>query len=93
MEGDIKACFDKISHDWLLAHIPMEKTMLRKWLKAGFMDKHTLYPTDEGTPQGGIASPVIANLTLDGLEKLLKDRFPKPNNGHNAKVNFVTKRR
>src|SRR6266700_778049 len=89
LEGDIKACFDKISHDWLLAHIPMEKTMLRKWLKAGFMDKHTLYPTDEGTPQGGIASPVIANLTLDGLEKLLKDRFLKPNNGHNAKVNFV----
>ncbi len=89
LEGDIKACFDKISHDWLLAHIPMEKTMLRKWLKAGFMDQHTLYPTDEGTPQGGIASPVIANLTLDGLEKMLNDRFPKPNNGHNAKVNFV----
>ncbi len=89
LEGDIRSCFDKLSHDWLLAHIPMEKTMLKKWLKAGFMDKQTLYPTEEGTPQGGIASPVIANLALDGLEKVLNERFPKPKNGYNAKVNFV----
>ena len=89
LEGDIRACFDKISHDWLLTHIPMEKPILRKWLKAGFMEKHILHPTDEGTPQGGIASPVIANLTLDGLEKVLNDHFPKPKNGYNAKVNFV----
>jgi RNA-directed DNA polymerase len=89
LEGDIRACFDKISHDWLIAHIPMEKPMLKKWLKAGFMEKHTLHPTDEGTPQGGIASPIIANMALDGLEKLLNDRFPKPKNGYNAKVNFV----
>lgn len=89
LEGDIRACFDTISHDWLLAHIPMEKPMLRKWLKAGFMDKHTLHPTNEGTPQGGVASPVIANVALDGLEKVLNERFPKPKNGYNAKVNFV----
>jgi RNA-directed DNA polymerase len=89
LEGDIRACFDKISHDWLLTHIPMEKPILRKWLKAGFMEKHILHPTDEGTPQGGIASPVIANLTLDGLEKVLNDHFPKPKHGYNAKVNFV----
>ena len=56
LEGDIRACFDTISHGWLLTHIPMEKTMLRKWLKAGFMEKQTLYPTDEGTPQGGIGA-------------------------------------
>src|SRR2546423_10302929 len=61
LEGDRRSCFDNLSHDWLLAHSPMEKTMLKKWLKAGFMDKQTLYPTEEGTPQGGIASPVIAN--------------------------------
>jgi RNA-directed DNA polymerase len=42
LEGDIKACFDRISHEWLLAHIPMDKSMLRKWLKAGFMDKQVL---------------------------------------------------
>ena len=64
LEGDIRACCDGISHDWLLAHIPMETAMLRKWLKAGFMEKHVLYPTETGVPQGGIASPVIANLAL-----------------------------
>jgi len=62
LEGDIKSCFDKISHEWLLAHAPMDKTILRKWLKAGFMEKHVLHPTDEGTPQGGICSPALANL-------------------------------
>jgi len=45
LEGDIKGCFDAISHAWLLAHIPMDKTMLKKWLKAGYMEKHGLYPT------------------------------------------------
>jgi RNA-directed DNA polymerase len=56
LEGDIRACFDGISHDWLLAHIPMETAMLQKWLKAGFMEKHVLSPTETGVPQGGIAS-------------------------------------
>jgi RNA-directed DNA polymerase len=46
LEGDIKGCFDAISHEWLLLHIPMEKTILEKWLKAGFMEKHVLYPTE-----------------------------------------------
>jgi group II intron reverse transcriptase/maturase len=71
LEGDIKACFDKISHTWLEAHIPMEKSILQKWLKAGFIEKRVLKPTEEGTPQGGICSPVIANLALDGLEAKL----------------------
>src|SRR6266699_3332695 len=64
LEGDIRSCFDRISHEWLLAHIPLEKTILRKWLKAGFIDKYVLHATEEGTPQGGICSPVLANLTL-----------------------------
>lgn len=50
LEGDIKSCFDRISHDWLLAHVPMDKAILRKWLKAGFMEKHAFHPTDDGTP-------------------------------------------
>ncbi len=58
LEGDIRACFDGISHEWLLAHIPMERAMLHKWLKAGFVDKHVLYPTEAGTPQGGIVTPL-----------------------------------
>jgi RNA-directed DNA polymerase len=90
LEGDIKGCFDAISHDWLLTHIPMEKVILRKWLKAGYMEKHVLYPTEEGTPQGGIISPVLANMTLDGLERKLMGLFPKTTvPGIAAKVNFI----
>ncbi len=48
----------------------MDKVMLRKWLKAGYMERNVLHPTEAGTPQGGICSPVIANLVLDGLEAL-----------------------
>ena len=89
-EGDIKSCFDRISHEWLLAHIPMDKTILRKWLKAGFMEKQVLHATEEGTPQGGICSPVLANLTLDGLERRLRERYPKATAlSRKAKVNLV----
>jgi RNA-directed DNA polymerase len=90
LEGDIRACFDGIRHEWLLAHIPMDTAMLHKWLKAGFIDKHVLYPTEAGVPQGGICSPVIANLALDGLERLLRAYYP-PNTrrAQHAKVNVV----
>ena len=76
LEGDIKSCFDRISHDWLLAHVPMDRTTLRKWLKAGYLDKHVLHETTDGTPQGGIVSPALANCALDGMERLLKEKFP-----------------
>jgi len=74
---DIKACFDHLSHKWLLAHIPMDKTVLRKWLKAGFMEDGMLFPTKEGVPQGGCISPTITNLALDGLERQLRQGFVK----------------
>jgi len=77
LEGDIKSCFDKISHEWLMDNIPLEKAILRKWLKAGYMEKNVLYPTEEGTPQGGVASPVLANMTLDGLERRLRETYPR----------------
>ena len=77
LEGDIKGCFDHISHDWLLSHIPMDKGILAKWLKCGFVFKGGLYPTEEGTPQGGIISPTLANMTLDGLQTLLAERFKR----------------
>jgi RNA-directed DNA polymerase len=81
LEGDIKACFDKISHEWLLTHVPMDRQVLGQWLKAGFLEKHVWFATTEGTPQGGIVSPALANWTLDGLQRLLDDHFaqtPKP---------------
>src|SRR5262249_3627401 len=75
LEGDIKSCFDRISHDWLVTHIPMNRVILRKWLQAGFLEKGVWYATTDGTPQGGIISPVLANLTLDGLDQRLRERF------------------
>jgi len=90
LEGDIRACFDGISHDWLLAHIPMDKSVLRKWLKTGFIDQSILYPTEAGTPQGGPLSPVLANLALDGLEGTLRKQYPSTTvKGQRAKVNLV----
>jgi len=75
LEGDIKSCFDRISHKWLLANIPMDARILRQWLEAGYWEKGRLFPTQEGTPQGGIISPLLANLTLDGMEKALRSRI------------------
>ena len=93
LEGDIQSCFDKISHPWLLSPIPMEKTILNTWLKAGYMDKSVLYPTEDGTPQGGISSPVLANMALDGLERILRKKYPhsgpKALTGMNKHVNLM----
>ncbi len=68
-EADIKGCFDNISHQWILQQIPLNKKVLTQWLKAGYLDKKRWFPTVSGTPQGGIISPTIANMVLDGLEK------------------------
>jgi RNA-directed DNA polymerase len=89
LEGDIKSCFDNISHEWLLENIPMERNILRRWLKAGYMEQHVLHPTEEGTPQGGIISPVLANMALDGLEKYLREHLPQYQKGQRVKVNLV----
>lgn len=76
LEADIKGCFDNISHDWLLSYIPIDKAILKGWLKAGYMSQKVLHPTNSGTPQGGIISPVLANMTLDGLGKILSEKYP-----------------
>ena len=72
LEADIQGCFDHINHAWLVRHVPMNKTILRKWLKAGVVHQGRLSPTEEGTPQGGIISPTLANMCLNGLETDLK---------------------
>ena len=73
LEGDIKSCFDNISHDWLCVHIPMDTKILKAWLKSGIMENGKFKPTTRGTPQGGIISPVLANMALDGMEEILRD--------------------
>lgn len=84
LEGDIKACFDEISHDWLLQNIPTDKQLLKAWLKAGYWERKQLFPTEAGTPQGGLLSPLLANLTLDGMEAAVK-----AGTGLKDKVHFV----
>ena len=76
LEADIASCFDEISHSWILENIPVDKRMLTQWLGAGFLDKGELYPTVRGTPQGGIISPIIMNMTLDGLEYCARRAVP-----------------
>ena len=97
LEGDIKGCFDNISHQWLIDNVPMDKSILKQFLKAGYIFDRQLFQTDAGTPQGGIISPILANMTLDGIENLLADKYHikrksgRTNNDHAAKykVNFV----
>jgi RNA-directed DNA polymerase len=97
LEGDIKGCFDNINHDWLLDKIPMDTSILKQFLKAGFVYKRHLNPTIAGTPQGGIISPILANMTLDGMEMAISSVYHvgkngKPENKYRNnphKVNFL----
>jgi len=90
LEGDIKACYDRISHEWLLANVPMDKKLLRRWLKAGFIEKSVFKATEEGVVQGGPISPALANFALDGLEKKRREKYPKASaRSRRAKVNLV----
>jgi RNA-directed DNA polymerase len=84
LEGDIRSCFDEINHAWLLRHIPTDTKVLGQWLRAGYLDKGRLYSTLAGTPQGGIISPVLANMTLDGLEAAVRKAVPR-----RTKVNVI----
>jgi len=84
LEGDIKGCFDNISHEWMLGNIVMDKVVLRKWLKAGYVENGITYATKKGTPQGGIISPTLSNMTLDGLEEAVHSALPR-----RSRVNFV----
>ena len=84
LEADIAGCFDNISTKWLLDNIPMDKTILRMWLKAGYVENGITYPSKKGTPQGGIISPTLANMTLDGLEEVVRSAVPR-----RSRVNFI----
>ena len=91
LEGDIQACFDKINHEWLMQNVPMgDKHILRAWLKAGYRHAGAFHNTVEGTPQGGIISPTLANITLDGLERRLAPWTSRSTTkSRQAKVHYV----
>jgi RNA-directed DNA polymerase len=79
LDADIAKCFDRIDHEALLAKAnaaPAIARQLRAWLKAGVLDGEALFPSEQGTPQGGAISPLLANIALHGLEDLVRERFP-----------------
>jgi RNA-directed DNA polymerase len=79
LDADIAKCFDKIDHEALLKKLntfPTIRRQVRAWLQAGVMDGKQLFPTSEGTPQGGVISPLLANIALHGMEQWIKQAFP-----------------
>jgi len=76
LEGDIHGCFDNFAHSWLLDNIPLDTRVLNQFLSAGFIYDGILYRNTSGTPQGGLVSPILANMALDGMEHVLKEHFP-----------------
>lgn len=71
MKTDVKSCFDNLSHEWIMDNIPIDKKVLWKFLKCGYVDNHKFHMTNRGVPQGGSISPIICNMALDGLEDKL----------------------
>jgi RNA-directed DNA polymerase len=79
LDADIAKCFDRIDHDALLKKLdtfPTVKNQVKAWLKAGVMDKGGLAETEMGTPQGGVISPLLANIALHGMEKAINKAYP-----------------
>jgi RNA-directed DNA polymerase len=96
LDADIAKCFDRINHDALLrklATTPTFRRVVRAWLKAGVMDGRELFPTEEGTPQGGVLSPLLANVALHGLETAIVSAVPRwnPANGKEGWVPIVVR--
>lgn len=96
LECDIKGCFDNISHKWNLENIPMDKKILKEFLKSGYIFEGEIYKTETGTPQGGIISPTLANITLDGMEGILQKEYWTNMKGtvdrqHNKKKVYLTR--
>jgi RNA-directed DNA polymerase len=94
LDADIAGCFDHINHKALLDKLgtfPSLRRMIRAWLKAGIFDGGSLFPTTEGTPQGGVISPLLANIALHGLAACVKGAFQtkkRPNGGHGKPIRW-----
>lgn len=84
VEADIKGFFDNVNHEWLmkfLREIIQDKNFLRyikRFLKSGYMENMQYYETDKGTPQGGLISPILANVYLHYVLDLWVEKFIKP---------------
>ncbi|HBB31375.1 MAG TPA: group II intron reverse transcriptase/maturase [Cyanobacteria bacterium UBA8803] len=94
LDADIEKCFDRINHSKLLDKLQTSPTFskqIKAWLKSGVMDGERLFPTDEGTSQGGVISPLLANIALHGIENILVERFSRRvgKNSANRKISFV----
>jgi RNA-directed DNA polymerase len=90
-EGDFKGCFDNLNHQYImdcLTGFPAKKTIY-KWLKAGYVDNNSFNDTDSGTPQGGLVSPLLANIALHGMEEELGVRYYLDRENHKLARNSV----
>ncbi|AMW29810.1 reverse transcriptase domain-containing protein [Arthrospira platensis NCB002] len=89
LDADIAKCFDRINHDYLLStiHCPSSlKRDLKQWLKAGVLDNGVFEDTEAWTPQGGVISPILANIALLGMVRLIETMYPKKKNRVQANV-------
>ena len=80
LDADISKCFDQIDQEKLLAKLntfPTLRRQIQAWLKAGVMDQRQWFATSAGTPQGGVVSPLLANIALHGMEERIKQAFPR----------------
>jgi RNA-directed DNA polymerase len=92
LDADISGFFDNINHEWLLRNVHLNKRVLQQWLKSGVIDRGQLSRTTIGTPQGGIISPTLANITLNGLERGLAQHVRAAlgvKKAQKAKINVV----
>src|SRR5436853_4468022 len=73
LDADIRGAFDHISHDYLLKAIgPVPgRELIKQWLKAGYIEEEMFNATEQGTPQGGVISPLLANIALHGMEEAI----------------------
>ena len=75
---DVQTFYDTVIHDWLIQNTPMDKTMLRKFLKAGMLHDGEFLSTDKGMSMASSLSPILGNIMLDGLQSFIYDRlYPK----------------
>ncbi len=89
LDADIAKCFDRIDQEAMLEKLdttPMLRRVIRGWLKAGVMEGDELFPTEEGTQQGGVISPLLANVALHGLETAVRDAFPANQMVHGHRI-------